>query len=312
MQYPRVSVLIATWNRREDVLEAVESVHDQAYPYYEVIVVDNASNDGTVEALRTAFPEIKLVILDRNLGASGGRNRGVAVAEGDIVFLLDSDASLGHDTLNHIVNKFRAEPEVGVITCKILNAQTKTLDPNTWIFTEKSKIDLDSEFLSFSFCECGAAIRKEIFDRVGMFWELLFFGREGEDLSLLVLDAGYKILYSPKAIVYHRASPQKRITGCERLYLDLRNTLYIYLARYPWWMFAWFSPLKIATSVLKSARRGCMRQTLRALQEVARQMPNLLDQRTPIKKETARFYLKLQREHGSLAWDLASWLKHKI
>ncbi len=307
-----ISILIVTWNRKDDVLVAIQSAYDQAYRNIEIIVIDNASTDGTAEALRTAFPSIRLIVLDRNMGASAGRNPGILAAKGEIIFLLDSDATLGHDTLDNIVLKFCSDAKVGVLTCKILNADTHELDPNTWIFTEKDKTDQDAEFPSFSFCECGVAIRKEVFNRIGLFWDLLFFGREGEELSLRVWDAGYQIVYFPQAVVYHRASPRKRVAGGEREYYNLRNCLYIYSIHYTWWMLIGFVPLKIGTSIIRGVKQGCLRQIFQALFDASRQMPILCKERRPIADATARRYLELQREHGSLTWDLASWFKYKV
>jgi hypothetical protein len=312
MESPLVSVVIVTWNRREDVLVAVQSVYDQAYENCEIVVVDNDSTDGTIEALRQAYPKVRIVALDRNTGPTGGRNAGVAAAQGEIVFFLDSDARLGHDTLATTVRKFEAEPDVGVIACKVVNAYSRELDRYAgWIFSEKDKADQDREFLSFSFSECGCAIRKKVFDRVGPFWELLFFGREGEELSLRVWDAGFKILYWPEAIVYHRVPQQERMACSEHGYFDLRNSLYIYLARYPWWMLAGFVPLRIGVSLVRGVKRRYLQQVVRALFDVMRQLPTLWRQRQPISNETARLYLSLQREHGPLRWDVASWLRHK-
>ena len=119
---------------------------DQAYRNCEVIVVDNGSTDGTADALRQAYPAVTVVALDRNTGATAGRNAGIAVAKGEIIFILDSDASLGRETLGRIVEKFAAEPALGVVACKILNASTGRLDPNTWIYTERDKADQDLDF----------------------------------------------------------------------------------------------------------------------------------------------------------------------
>ena len=312
METPLVSIVIVTWNRKEDVLAAVQSVYDQIYPNCEIVVVDNAATDGTVNALREAYPAVRIIALDQNLGASGGRNPGITAARGEIIFLLDSDAGLSHDTLTKTVRKFQAEPDVGVIACKVVNAYTRELDNIAgWIFSEKDKADKNLEFLSYSFSECGCAIRREAFDRAGLFWDQLFFGGEGEELSLRVWDAGYKILYYPKALVYHRVSPQERLEGGERLYFELRSMLYIYLVRYPWWMVILFTPLKIGTSLVKGARRGYLRQILKALLDVTRQVPFLLKQRHPISNRTARHYVNLLREHGRLRWDLVTWLKYK-
>jgi hypothetical protein len=312
MKNPLVSVVILTWERKDDALAAVQSVYNQAYQNTEIIVVDNASTDGTVEALRTGFPTIKLIVLDRNMGSSAGRNPGIIAAKGEIIFLLDSDATLRQDTLSNIVLKFQNTPEASVLTCKILNAATKELDPSTWIFTERDKADQDKEFFSFSLCECATAFRKEVFDRAGLFWDLLFFGREGEELGLRVVNAGYQILYYPRAVIYHRASPRKRVAGGNWEYYNLRNCLYIYLIHYPWWMLVSFVLLKIGTSLIRCVKRGYLRQVFKALLDVIRQLPTLYKKRRPMADATAHRYLKLQREHGILTWNLTSWFKYKI
>ncbi len=307
-----VSVIIVTWERKDDVLAAVQSVYDQAYQNTEVIVVDNASTDNTGEALRKAFPAVRLITLDRNMGAAAGRNPGILAAKGEIIFLMDSDATLGHDSLSKIVNRFNNAPDIGALTCKILSPITKELDHNSWIFTEKNKVDQDVEFLSFSINEGGVAIRKEVFDQVGLFSEFLFFGREGEELSLRILDAGYQIYYFPQAFVYHRGSQRKRVPGSQDEYYNLRNCLYIYYIRYPWWMLAGFVPLKIGTSIIRGIKKGYLRKVLEALHDFYRELPELKEKRHPVSNATAYTYFKLLRKHGSLAWDLQSWIKHQI
>ncbi len=313
METPLVSVVIVTWNRREDVLETIQSVYDQAFPDYEIVVVDNGSTDGTVDALHQTYPEVRVVALDRNTGPTGGRNAGVARARGEIIFFLDSDASLGHETLVHTVDKFQSNPDLGVIACKVVNATTKQFDNTAgWIFSEKVKAAQDAEFFSFSFSECGSAIQKKVFDQAGPFWEFLFFGREGEELGLRVWKAGYKILYHPEAVVYHRVSPEERVARGEREYFDLRNSLYIYLAHYPWWMLVRIVPLKIGVSLMRSIRRGYPRFVLQALFDVSRSLPQVWRQRRPMCNETARRYMDLMRQHGPLSWDLRSWLRYKV
>jgi len=312
MGLPLVSVVIVTWNRKQDVLETLQSIYDQTYHNFEIIVVDNGSTDGTLEALRQAFPAVRLVVLDHNMGAAIGRNAGIVVAEGEIVFCLDSDAAPEHNAMTNLVRRFQADPKIGVLNNKIVNAYTKRIDRIAgWIYTEKDKADQDLEFLSYSFSETGCAIRKEVFDKVGLFWELVFFGGEGLDFSLRVWDAGYKIVYFPEAVVYHRVSPHMRVAGARRDCLSLRETLYIYLVRYPWWMLLVFAPTKIAATSVRAIKRGYLRQVVRTLFDVVQILPDLLELRHPISNRTARYYLKLQREHGPLSWDLSSWLKYK-
>lgn len=307
-----VSVVIVTWNRKADVLAAVQSVFDQPYRPIEIVVVDNGSTDGTVEALHRSYPMVTVIALDSNRGAAAGRNPGLATAQGDIIFLLDSDAGLRSDTLAKVVHKFQTDPGLGILTCKIVNAQTGALDLNTgWIYSARDKAEQDQEFWSYSFCSAGAALRKAVIDRVGSFWEPLFIYREEDDLSLRAWDAGYKVLYDPEAIVEHWGSSERRVADGRRQYFDLRNSLYIYLVRYPWWLIAWYGPLKIGLALIKGIRTQCLRDILPALGDVARRLPYLLGQRHPISNATARHYLELQRQHGPLRWDLASWFAYK-
>jgi GT2 family glycosyltransferase len=309
MASPKVSVVIAAWNRREDILQTLESVYGQNGPSLEVIVVDNGSTDGTCEAVSASFPEVRLLRLEENRGPTGGRNAGIRVARGEIMLCLDSDASPERGTLNVIVQKFESDPTIGVVNSKVINAYTRDFDTAAgWAYSEKQKAKSDQEFFSHNFSETGCAIRKAALEKAGLFWEKLFFGREGEELALRVLDAGYRILYCPSAVVLHRASPHKRIASTERKFYDFRNSLYIYLVRYPWWMLIWFIPMKILAESVKGFRQGTMDWIVRALSDVIRGLPSLWRERKPIRNETARIYLRFQKNQGSLSWGLISWL----
>lgn len=312
MEQPLVSVLIVTWNRRDDVLETVQSVYAQDYCNIEIIVVDNASSDGTVTVLQQRYPAVRVLTLKHNAGASVGRNAGFAVARGEIVFLLDSDASLGPFTLSRVVRRFAADPRLGVVYCKIVNAYTGQLDQTAgWCFSEECKADQDREFPAYSFSEGGSAIRRSVLERTGYFWEELFFGREGEELSLRIWDAGYSIVYFPAALVYHRVSPERRVAGGERLYYNLRNSLLLYLAHYPWWMFVLIAPLRVVATFLRAIRQGQVGAVLRALRDVGLATPRILTRRRPVSNATARHYLRLQRSHGPLRWNIRTWLQAK-
>jgi len=312
MNTPLVSVVIVGWNRGDDILTTLPSVYQQTYPRYEVIVVDNGSTDQTVERVRTAFPQVQVIALDQNLGPTGGRNVGVLAAAGDIIFFLDSDASMQADTLEHAVCKFANDGQVGAIGCKVLNAHTGRAEKQIgWSFA--THVDANREFASYTFSETGCAVRREALDKAGLFWEFLFFGREGEELSLRILDAGYKILYCPSSVVHHRESPYKRVQRDQRRYLDLRNCLYIYLARYPWWMLLRFFTIKIGISLVRGLHRRNVHTTLvPALSDLTRAMPTLLRARAPIKPDTAQRYLQLQREHGPLSWNMVTWIQNKL
>ncbi len=308
---PLVSVVIITWNRRKDVLCAVRSVFEQPYRPVEVIVVDNGSTDGTVEALERAFPQVRILALSENWGACKSRNKGIRAAKGEIIFTLDSDARLSEDTLAICVDRLQRDPELGIVTCQIQNFG-EGIDPyGSWIFSYNDLPDRDAEFESYNISECGSAMRKAALAKSGLYWERLFFGREAEDLALRMWAAGYKVLYCGRAIVKHYPSPRKRVHGGKRDYWFFRNILFIALVRYPWWMLLIFLPLRVGTALVRALRRRYIRQAMAALGETLRELPSLWKERQPIDNATAWRYIALQREHGPLRWDLVTWLRHK-
>lgn len=312
MKTPLISVLIVTWNRKDDVLETLQSVYEQAYQEFEIILVDNGSEDGTVVAVSSFYPNVRIIALEKNIGISAGRNAGIKIAKGEIIFCLDSDANLSNNAFVNLINRFQSDPKLGIINSKIVNAYTKRLDTGPgWAYSEEQKANQNIEFLSWSFSEGGAAIRKEVLDTVGNFWELLFFGCEGQELSLRVWDAGYKVLYYPDSIVYHRASLHQRVSGKERDSLFFKNNLYIYIARYPFWLLILIAPLRIGAVLLRATRRGYLLDVLKVLLNIFKNFPLLLRHRKPIKNHTAFLYLKLQREQGPLSWNLLTWIKLK-
>ena len=313
---PLLSVIIVTWNRKEDVLETLAEVYKQNYPKLEVLVIDNASSDDTVVAIEKHFPQVKLLVQKTNLGATGGRNKGIEAAKGDILFFLDSDSSLGEHTLQVVADKFLSDPSIGALACKVLNAYTGTFAGAGWIYSELDKVDQDKEFLSFSVPEAGVPFRKDALDLAGPFWDFLFFGREGEELCLRLWDKGIKIMYYPEAVIHHREvlakGKQSRIKGGKREYYDFRNSLYIYLTRYPTWLIWRFLPLRVVVVFVRSFKRRNLAHFFKALWDVTRQLPKLQTLRQPIRQDTAQFYVELMKQHGPLRWNLQTWLRHKL
>lgn len=170
MNQPLISIVIVTWNRRDDLLETIQTVYDQPYQPFEIVVADNGSTDGIVEAVQQRFPAVQWVLLGQNLGVSAGRNAGVKAAHGSILLFLDSDASVSPQTLQALANAFDERPEVGVIACKVINAHTGEFDLiGGKIFAERDELIHERTFLSYAFSACGCAFRSNVFADVGGF-----------------------------------------------------------------------------------------------------------------------------------------------
>lgn len=123
---PRVAIIILNWNGRDDVLNCVSTLPRLTYPNYTATVVDNASVDGSVEALRERFPEQRVLVMEKNLGFCGGNNRGIedALAHGaDYVLLLNNDTEMHPDLVTELVRVAQTDPRIGAVGAKNLRLE---------------------------------------------------------------------------------------------------------------------------------------------------------------------------------------------
>ena len=215
---PMVSIAIVTWNRRDVVSKAIDSCYSQTYKNIEIVVVDNDSSDGTYESLLKYYPDIKLIRTHRNLGCCPGRNIAMANCTGDIVFCLDDDGWLDAQCVEHIVRDCQENEDVAIIACNVVNPVEED---------RKSTEEFDTAQSRYVpvFMGGGAGIRRGILDEVGYFPD---YFRQGEEnyLALKILDAGYKILFDPAAIVYHDWNfSEKGRDDRQILYLSFRHDL---------------------------------------------------------------------------------------
>ncbi|MCU0608762.1 MAG: glycosyltransferase family 2 protein, partial [Chitinispirillaceae bacterium] len=118
MQFGKISVLILNWNGEAVIRECIDSVMRSEYRPLEVVVVDNASTDGSVGMLRDYGDKIKLVIADKNLGYAGGNNLGFRHCAGDYVVTLNNDIIVDKGWLSGVADIFNAHPDVGIIACR--------------------------------------------------------------------------------------------------------------------------------------------------------------------------------------------------
>ena len=119
-QHPLLSVIIPNWNGVDHLPTCLGSLRYQTYPNMEVILVDNASTDQSVALVRRDYPDVVLVQLDENLGLTGGINRGVQVARGEIIALLNNDTEVVPGWAEALVTALRDHPDAGMVASKML------------------------------------------------------------------------------------------------------------------------------------------------------------------------------------------------
>ncbi|MEW6607571.1 MAG: glycosyltransferase family 2 protein [bacterium] len=278
---PLVSIAILTQNRCEEVVSAINSALVQDYPNTEIVIVDSASTDRTVETISKAFPLIKLIRLHRNMGCPEGRNVALANCQGEIIISLDDDAVLERSTVSKCVEKLYNDEEAAIIACRII-------EPGS----ERSSINKEHYVADFSGGAC--AIRRAVIKEVGYFSHDYFRQGEETDLTLRIIEAGHKILYSPDAIIYHNKQSGDRDIG-EMLYHSCRNDLLTVIRNAPMVILPILMIWKYVVWNREGLMRGHLRETALASVGVSLRTPSLLRNRAPVSIATYAKYFALRR-----------------
>jgi GT2 family glycosyltransferase len=234
---PGVSIVITSYNRREEVLRAVASSFAQDYPGLEVLVYDDASEDGTVEAIRSEWPTCRVFPSTVRRGYIVNRNRGYRDARGAIVFSLDDDAYFTRSTIvARTVAMFGSDPTIFAVAVPYVEPfERRSLSTRT-----RPCVAAAGDHLR-SYVGCAHAVRREMALALGGYREFFVHQGEERDLCLRALDAGYRVVYGDSEPVAHLVSGNR---DRERMsFYGARNQLLFnwlnvpmpqMLARMPW------------------------------------------------------------------------------
>jgi len=274
-----VSVIIPNWNGARYLPECLDSLRAQTYPRLEVIVVDNNSTDGSVALVRKDYPEVRLLELEENRGLAGGVNAGARIAQGEILTLLNNDALADANWAAALLDGLRRNPEAGLVASKMLlydhptviNSVGDTFGsdgiPGNRGVWEEDQGQYDREEWVFGGCGGAVAYRRDMWRILGGFDEDFFMYCEDVDLNWRAQLAGYRCLYLPQAVVYHRLSATGG--GVTASYYTGRNTIWVLAKDLPaflWRKYAFRivgAQLAIAREALQAWRGKAARARLR-------------------------------------------------
>jgi len=248
---PKVSIAVLTFNSEKFIRACLESLAAVDYPDLEVVVVDNASSDGTVaEARATGHYDI-LIPNTSNRGCAGGYNDGWRASSGELVLFLNPDTTVDRQIARALVEAFQSRPDAVVCGCKILYPDGRTiwhaggiLHPNAMTnhlgkdesdsgqYDEQREVDYASG--------CAIAVRRDFLDSVGGFNEDYWPGYYEEvDLCCRARRMGKKVVYVPRAVVYHHESQSFKLHSPAFFHYYYRNRIRFLVNNYTWreWLF---------------------------------------------------------------------------
>ncbi len=279
-----LSYVVITYNRVQHVMRCLDELARQALPFHELIVVDNGSTDGTAEAVKAAFPQARVHELPDNLGVGGARDVGIRSATGDICILIDDDARFAsREAAMETVNIFRAHPDVAVIAYCIRNSQSGDLELRAIPKRDKRPDRLQDGICAY-FTGAGFAIRRDVYDEVGPFWQRLFYIGEELDLSYRIISSGYSIRFVRGIEVLHDATPQARPSG-QYVYFNTRNRPWIALRHLPWRHVVATTCIWWAAMAAVSLRIRNPMPFLRGVRDSLAALPDVLRTRDPLRPE---------------------------
>lgn len=274
-----VSIIIPHLNGRHHLHTCFTSLRQQTWRDFEILLVDNGSTDGTQDYVREQFPEVKLLELGQNRGFTGACNAGWQVASGKVIILLNNDTEVDAKWLAEIVSAFQRRPDVGIVASKMLLFDRRDhfhtagdfyrldgIPGNRGVWQEDvGQYDVEEEV--FGACGGSSAYRRALLDEIGFLDDDFFFSCEDVDISWRAHLAGWKVLYVPTAVVYHKLKATGgAVTGS---YYDGRNFLYLIWKNYPArllrqnWPLILKAQLKITREALRHWRGEAARARLR-------------------------------------------------
>jgi len=238
-----LSVVIPNWNGKRFLAACLDSLRRQTYTNMAVIIVDNASSDGSQAFIRDNYPEVRLIELAENQGFTGACNIGMEAAKSEIVALLNNDTETDEHWAEELIAAFAARPQAGIVASKmLLFDQRDRFHTAGDYFTVDGRAgnrgawEIDTgqyaqgEYV-FSACGGAAAYRQSMLAEIGRLDDDFFFLLEDADLAWRAQLAGYKVWYAPSAIVYHHLSASGG--GVTASYFDGRNSIWLLAKNMP-------------------------------------------------------------------------------
>jgi len=234
---PKVTIIILTWNNKDDTIECLDSLRSLTYPNFDIVLVDNGSTDGSLACISARYPAVAIVANEKNLGFAEGNNVGItyALAKGaEYVLILNNDTVAEPGFLDALMEVAESDPRIGIVGPKIVHyhnpAKTWSAGGRINLFTGVSSNIGDNG--SHESCRgvkvvdyvsgCALLIKTEAIKRIGLFDKDYFLYLEDSDLSFRAHLQGYLSIVNCDTTILHKAGASSSA---------VRDSIYYYFAR---------------------------------------------------------------------------------
>jgi GT2 family glycosyltransferase len=317
-ELPAVSVLVLNWNGAPHLPRCLEALQVQTWRDFEVLVLDNASTDGSVDEVERRWPGFHLVRFEHNLGFAAANNRGARLARGRWLAFLNNDAFPQPDWLERLIEAAQTRPEFTFFASRLvyagdterMQAAGDVLNISGFAWSRDNGFPLEAAHLApeevFSACAAAAMYQRQAFLEVGGFNEDFVSHLEDVDLGFRLRMVGRRCLYVPSAVVSHVGSASYGAESERTVYQVQRNVVWLYVANMPGRLFWKYLPAHLAGNLvflLYYALHGRGRAVLRAKLDALGGLPGALRRRRRVQSARTAALAEIERalDHGWLS-----------
>ena len=283
MSDPRVITVILNTNHRDDTLACLDSLRHTLYRAHSVIVLDNNSSDGSLDAVRSLFPEVEVVSLARNLGYGGNNNVGIELAcqhGADWIFVLNEDTILAPDCITRMVEVGESDGRIGMVgpmvyhhsEPDVIQSAGGRLGP-AWEALHYGENERDCDQFDHPhdvdwLSGCSMMVRRACVDQAGALDDRFFYYYDETEWCLRAREYGWRIVHVPAAHLWHKGVQREYRPSPNVTYYNTRNH-FLMLARrrapLKVWLAAWQATLRTLTSWTVKPRWRAMREHRNAM-----------------------------------------------
>lgn len=243
MLEPLVIIIILNTNRRDDTLACLESLEKSNYPNQQVIILDNASNDGSIDAIHAQHPEVDIVNLTVNRGYAGNNNVGIQIAlekGADWVFVLNEDTIVDPECMHYLIENAAKDTSIGIVGPMVYHFNEPGVIQSAggiltrhWdaIHTGSNETDLGqyhgNHFVAW-ISGCAILVKSDAINQIGLLDERFFYYWEETDWCFRAAEHGWKILHVPQAKIWHKGVQRNYQPSANLDYYATRNRYLFY------------------------------------------------------------------------------------